>query len=53
MLYGPAPARSLESAHWSATLALGGALLLLVITGLAWPPGLAVALGQIASVLGP
>jgi hydrogenase-4 component F len=53
MLYGPTPARTLESAHWSATLALGAALLLLVLTGLAWPPGLAAALGQIASVLGP
>jgi hydrogenase-4 component F len=53
MLYGPAPIRTFESAHWSATLALGAALLLLLLTGLAWPPGLAAALNQIANVLGP
>jgi hydrogenase-4 component F len=53
MLYGPAPARALETAHWTSALPLGAALLLLVLAGLAWPPGLAAALGQIASLLGP
>jgi hydrogenase-4 component F len=53
MLYGPAPARALETAHWPSALPLGAALLLLVLTGLAWPPGLAAALERIASLLAP
>lgn len=52
MLYGSAPARRLETAHWLSAVPLGAALLLLVVTGLAWPPGLAAVLQRIASVLG-
>jgi hypothetical protein len=53
MLYGPAPVGTRETAHWPSTLALAAALLLLIVTGLAWPPGLAAALEQIASLLAP
>jgi hydrogenase-4 component F len=53
MLYGPAPARALETVHWPSALPLGAALLLLLLTGLAWPPGLAAALERIAGLLGP
>src|SRR5262245_53007616 len=47
MLYGPAPAPALETAHWSSALPLAAALLLLLLSGLAWPPGLATALERI------
>jgi hydrogenase-4 component F len=53
MLYGPAPAGARETAHWPSALPLAAALLLLVVTGLAWPPGLAAALERIASLLAP
>ena len=52
MCYGvperePAP----EAAGWPATLPVGVALALLVLTGLAWPPGLAAALDRIAAIV--
>jgi len=52
MLYGSAPALAVETVHWPSALPLGAGLLLLVLTGLAWPPGLATALDRIASLLG-
>jgi hydrogenase-4 component F len=53
MLYGPVTGQVSETPHWASVLPLGVALLMLVVTGLAWPPGLAGALGQIVSVLAP
>jgi hydrogenase-4 component F len=41
------------SRAWAPLLAMGVALGLLVATGLAWPPGLAAALGRVAAVVGP
>jgi hydrogenase-4 component F len=52
MLYGLAPAPIREVAHWPSALPLAAALLLLLLTGLAWPPGLATALERIAGLLG-
>ncbi len=53
MLYGPVPTAARETTHWASALPLAAALLLLVVTGLAWPPGLAAALDRIASLLAP
>ena len=53
MLDGEAPADVRERSTWvtmaPAALALGG----LVLTGLAWPPGLAAALDRIVAVMVP
>ena len=52
MLYGEAAGRASERGAW-ASAPLMTALALLVMTGLAWPPGLATALAGIAAVIAP
>ena len=52
MLYGEAAGRGIERGAWMAA-PLVAALVLLLMTGLAWPPGLADALAGIAGVIGP
>jgi hydrogenase-4 component F len=51
MLYGETAGRGTERA-W-ATVPMFAALLLLLMTGLAWPPGLAGALARITAVVAP
>jgi hydrogenase-4 component F len=51
MLHGEAAGRGTEP-RWAA-LPMVAALLLLVLTGLAWPPGLAATLTAIVAVIGP
>jgi hydrogenase-4 component F len=54
MLYGPPAAASVaDRSGWLRSLPMGLALLLLTVTGVAWPPGLAAALDHIARLLGP
>jgi len=52
MLYGEAAGRGIEPRAWTA-VPLVAALVLLLMTGLAWPPGLAGALSGIAGVIAP
>jgi hydrogenase-4 component F len=52
MLHGNAAGRGVEPHVW-ASAPMIAALALLVLTGLAWPPGLAEALAAIASVIAP
>ncbi len=52
ILYGPPAAGVRETGGWAATLPLAAALLLLVLTGVAWPPGLGAALAGVARLLG-
>ncbi|HEV8142599.1 MAG TPA: proton-conducting transporter membrane subunit [Methylomirabilota bacterium] len=52
MLYGEAAGRGVERGAWTA-VPLVAALGLLLMTGLAWPPGLADALASIADVIAP
>jgi hydrogenase-4 component F len=52
MLHGPAARHATERGVW-ASAPLVAALALLVMTGLAWPPGLATALAGIAAVIAP
>jgi hydrogenase-4 component F len=53
MLYGsPRPATALEPGGWGPALPVLIPLLLLVLTGVAWPPALAAALERIAAVVG-
>jgi len=54
MLYG-APAGTLPREPWGAwpAVPVTVALLLLLLTGLAWPPGLGDALGRIATIVAP
>jgi hydrogenase-4 component F len=51
MLYGEASERGAERRAWAVPLV--AALALLLMTGLAWPPGLARALAGITTVIGP
>jgi hydrogenase-4 component F len=55
MLYGAAPALASPAAGraWPAAVPMGAALLLLVLTGVAWPPGLAAALERIRMIVTP
>jgi hydrogenase-4 component F len=53
MAFGPAGAAVVEPGGWAANLPLAGALGLLVLSGLAWPPGLAAALDHIAALVAP
>jgi hydrogenase-4 component F len=54
MLYGePAGVVRIDRAPWPPTMPIAAALALLVLTGLAWPPGLARALERMVAVLGP
>jgi hydrogenase-4 component F len=54
MLYGGrAPAGVIEPAGWRAAWPMAAALGLLVLTGVAWPPGLAAALAHVAGILAP
>jgi hydrogenase-4 component F len=53
MAYAPGgPARPLEPMTWQGVAPIAVALVLLLLTGLAWPPGLAGALVRIAAVAG-
>ncbi|HEU5321674.1 MAG TPA: hydrogenase 4 subunit F, partial [Methylomirabilota bacterium] len=52
MLYGAGP-DLVESARWRPATGFAVMLLLLLATGLAWPPGLAAALEGIASLVAP
>jgi hydrogenase-4 component F len=52
MLYGEAAGRGVERGTWRA-VPLVAALGLLLMTGLAWPAGLADALASIADVIAP
>jgi hydrogenase-4 component F len=51
MAYGPAAASVTESGSWLGSVPILAALALLVLTGIAWPPGLATALERIAALL--
>jgi hydrogenase-4 component F len=54
MLHGEIHDAARPTPHaWAPWLAMGVALVLLVATGVAWPPGLAAALGRVAAVVGP
>jgi hydrogenase-4 component F len=54
MAYGGSdPPIAREPRAWVAALPLGGALALLLLTGVAWPPGLAAALERIAALVAP
>jgi len=44
MLFGPAPPTAVSAGGWMGTAAMAVAFLLLILTGIAWPPGLAAAL---------
>jgi formate hydrogenlyase subunit 3/multisubunit Na+/H+ antiporter MnhD subunit len=53
MAYAPGgPARPLEPVTWQGVAPIAVALVLLLLTGLAWPPGLDNALVRIAAVAG-
>jgi hydrogenase-4 component F len=52
MLHGDAGGRGVEARAW-ASAPIVAALVVLLLTGLAWPPGLADALGGIAAVIAP
>jgi hydrogenase-4 component F len=54
ILYGTPPLEPAEETHgWRAALPGAAALLLLLLTGLAWPPGLGDALNRAAAIVGP
>jgi hydrogenase-4 component F len=55
MLYaaGDAPADCADPAGWVAAVPVGAVLVLLLVTGLAWPPALGVALEHVIAVVGP
>jgi hydrogenase-4 component F len=54
MLYGPAACQpAAERFDWRSALPLAAALILLLSTGLAWPPGLGAALERIVAVVTP
>jgi len=53
MLFGPAPAVRRIPSGWMAAVPMAAALAALVLTGLAWPPGLAAALELAARVVVP
>ena len=50
MLHGEAAGRGVERRAWAA-VPMVAALVLLLMTGLAWPPGLAGALASITAVI--
>jgi hydrogenase-4 component F len=53
MLYGADAVGVRDAGALPATLPMAAALLLLVLSGLAWPPGLAASLDHIAALLTP
>jgi hydrogenase-4 component F len=53
MLFGPAPALGVRAGGWLAAAPMALALAALVLTGLAWPPGLAAALDLATRVIAP
>ena len=53
MLLGAAPEVATARGSWAAALPVAAALALLVLTGVAWPPGLADALALAAKAVGP
>jgi hydrogenase-4 component F len=54
ILYGTPPPEAKEEAQgWRAVLPGAAALVLLLLTGLAWPPGLEDALNRVAAIVVP
>jgi hydrogenase-4 component F len=53
MLFGPAPQLDPTASHWSTAMPIAAALAALVLTGVAWPPGLAATLELAARVVVP
>jgi hypothetical protein len=53
MLLGAPPEVAAGHGSWVAALPMAAALALLVLTGIAWPPGLGDALALAARVVGP
>jgi hydrogenase-4 component F len=54
ILYGQPPRDpAAEISGWRSTLPMAAALLLLLLTGLAWPPGLADALDRMVAIVAP
>jgi hydrogenase-4 component F len=51
MLDGDAPAAVRETSSWPSLAPLAVAMLLLVLSGVAWPPGLAAALDRVVAVI--
>ncbi|HEV8586767.1 MAG TPA: hydrogenase 4 subunit F, partial [Methylomirabilota bacterium] len=51
MCFGPAPQVRAAGGGWAAAAPMAAALAALVLTGLAWPPGLAAALDLAARVV--
>jgi len=53
ILYGAPSSRPpvVEAGGWPRAIPLAGALALLLLTGLAWPPGLAATLGRVAAIV--
>jgi hydrogenase-4 component F len=51
MLFGPAPAMGHAGGGWITTLPMAVALAMLIVTGLAWPPGLGAALDMAARAI--
>jgi hypothetical protein len=53
MLYGPLPLAPVPAERWPAAIPVVVALILLVLGGVAWPPGVAAALELIVSLVAP
>jgi hydrogenase-4 component F len=53
MLFGQAPQLDPTASHWSTAMPIAAALAALVLTGVAWPPGLAATLELAARVVAP
>jgi hypothetical protein len=54
MVFGPAAGAPLaEPGGLGALVPIGAALAFLLLTGIAWPPGLATALEHIAAIVSP
>jgi hypothetical protein len=54
ILYGPAAGKpAVEAAGWRPALPVAAACALLLLTGIAWPPGLGAALDRIVAIVVP
>ena len=53
ILYGAAGQPAVEAAGWRPALPVAAAFALLLLTGIAWPPGLGAALDRIAAIVVP
>jgi len=53
-MYGPPVGEpTAETSTWGPMLPMAGAFVLLLLTGLAWPPGLAATLDRIVAIVVP